>query len=198
MWKHKQITASTSPWKSDSKNRVRRRKAFAQLGSKCSSTERKWERRYAISLLYSSVPLRRYQQKEGAVLTSALQVFSHIFPPASYLARKTYSAISFVVTSERKEQPYLIWNISLQNSRSIQLHSHSNQILDNRPRLQFITDCSERNNVAIKLTDSLHCSCICYAEIFAKGGGRRKEGEDAVEQIRKRDWCLCKTWFQNR
>ena len=44
------ITARTSPWKSESRNLVLRRKARAHAGSRCSTTDMRCESRYAICL----------------------------------------------------------------------------------------------------------------------------------------------------
>lgn len=44
------ITARTSPWKSESRNLVLRRKARAHAGSRCSTTDMRCESKYAICL----------------------------------------------------------------------------------------------------------------------------------------------------
>lgn len=57
--KHAQRTANTSPWKSDSRNLVRRKNALDHSTSRCSVTTRKWDSKYAISLSRTSKNVMR-------------------------------------------------------------------------------------------------------------------------------------------
>ena len=118
---HALITASTSPWKSASRRRVRRKNARRQAGSSCSHTDIRCERRYAICLVHRNEDSMTKARETGHAQLDLEDLLIPLRRPLAAKRELGCRVIPRLGVRKRSDQAYLIHDVCAEDERPLEL-----------------------------------------------------------------------------